>query len=424
MIKKEMIAMLLAGGQGSRLGVLTAKVAKPAVTFGGKYRIIDFPLSNCINSGIDTVGVLTQYQPLRLNTHIGIGIPWDLDRNIGGVTVLPPYEKSANSEWYTGTANAIYQNIDYIDSFNPEYVLILSGDHIYKMDYEAMLEYHKENNAEVTIAVMPVPMEEAKRFGIMITDENKKITDFEEKPEHPRSNLASMGIYIFSWKTLKEALITNASQPGLDFGKHVIPYCHKKGAPLYAYEFTGYWKDVGTLNSYWEANMELIDIVPEFNLYEEYWKIYTSSTILPPQYISEDSVIERSIIGEGSNIYGKVYNSVIGCGVTVESGTVLRDSIIMNETYIGKNCELYKAIVAENVTINDNVKLGMGGEVPNETDPHIYNSGIVTIGEKSIIPKGVQVGKNSVIFGVTTPEDYDNGYLASGKTLIKAGDEK
>lgn len=424
MIKKEMIAMLLAGGQGSRLGVLTSKVAKPAVAFGGKYRIIDFPLSNCINSGVDTVGVLTQYQPLRLNTHIGIGIPWDLDRNIGGVTVLPPYEKSANSEWYTGTANAIYQNIDYIDSFNPEYVLILSGDHIYKMDYEVMLEFHKENNAEVTIAVMPVPMEEAKRFGIMITDENKRITDFEEKPEHPRSNLASMGIYIFNWKTLKDALVVNAEQPALDFGKHVIPYCHKKGAPLYAYEFNGYWKDVGTLSSYWEANMELIDIVPEFNLYEEYWKIYTSSTILPPQYISDESVIERSIIGEGSNIYGKVYNSVIGCGVTVEAGTVVRDSIIMNETYIGKNCELYKAIVAENVTVNDNVKLGIGDEVPNETDPHIYNSGMVTIGEKSIIPKGVQVGKNSVIFGITVPEDYDNGYLASGKTLIKAGDKK
>lgn len=424
MIKKEMIAMLLAGGQGSRLGVLTSKVAKPAVAFGGKYRIIDFPLSNCINSGVDTVGVLTQYQPLRLNTHIGIGIPWDLDRNIGGVTVLPPYEKSANSEWYTGTANAIYQNIDYIDSFNPEYVLILSGDHIYKMDYEAMLDFHKENNAEVTIAVMPVPMEEAKRFGIMITDENKKITDFEEKPEHPRSNLASMGIYIFNWKTLKEALVINAEQPALDFGKHVIPYCHKKEAPLFAYEFNGYWKDVGTLSSYWEANMELIDIVPEFNLYEEYWKIYTSSTILPPQYISENSVIERSIIGEGSNIYGKVYNSVIGCGVTIGEGTVVRDSIIMNETCIGKGCELYKAIVAENVAINDNVKLGIGDEVPNETDPHIYNSGMVTIGEKSVIPKGIQVGKNSVIFGVTTPDDYDNGYLASGKTLIKAGDEK
>ncbi len=424
MIKKEMIAMLLAGGQGSRLGVLTSKVAKPAVAFGGKYRIIDFPLSNCINSGVDTVGVLTQYQPLRLNTHIGIGIPWDLDRNIGGVTVLPPYEKSANSEWYTGTANAIYQNIDYIESFNPEYVLILSGDHIYKMDYEAMLDFHKENNAEVTIAVMPVPMEEAKRFGIMITDENRKITDFDEKPVHPRSNLASMGIYIFNWKTLKEALVTNAEQPALDFGKHVIPYCHKKEAPLFAYEFNGYWKDVGTLSSYWEANMELIDIVPEFNLYEEYWKIYTSSTILPPQYISENSVIERSIIGEGSNIYGKVYNSVIGCGVTIGEGTVVRDSIIMNETSIGKDCELYKAIIAENVVVNDNVKLGIGEEAPNETDPHIYNSGMVTIGEKSVIPKGIQVGKNSVIFGVTKPEDYDNGYLASGKTLIKAGDEK
>ena len=302
MVKKEMIAMLLAGGQGSRLGVLTSKVAKPAVSFGGKYRIIDFPLSNCINSGVDTVGVLTQYQPLRLNTHIGIGIPWDLDRNIGGVTVLPPYEKSENSEWYTGTANAIYQNIDYMESFNPDYVLILSGDHIYKMDYEVMLDYHKQHNAECTIAVMPVPMEEAKRFGIMITDENGKITDFEEKPANPRSNLASMGIYIFNWKTLKEALIARSSQPNLDFGKHVIPYCHENGAPMYAYEFNGYWKDVGTLNSYWEANMELIDIVPEFNLYEEYWKIYTKSEILPPQYIAPEGVIERSIVGEGSEI--------------------------------------------------------------------------------------------------------------------------
>lgn len=423
MIKKEMIAMLLAGGQGSRLGVLTSKVAKPAVAFGGKYRIIDFPLSNCINSGVDTVGVLTQYQPLRLNTHIGIGIPWDLDRNIGGVTVLPPYEKSANSEWYTGTANAIYQNIDYIDSFHPDYVLILSGDHIYKMDYEVMLDFHKENNAEVTIAVMPVPMEEAKRFGIMITDENRKVTDFEEKPQNPRSNLASMGIYIFNWKTLKNALVVNADQPALDFGKHIIPYCHKKGAPLYAYEFNGYWKDVGTLSSYWEANMELINIVPEFNLYEEYWKIYTRSMILPPQYISADSIVEKSIVGEGSEIYGEVYNSVIGCGVTIEKGTVVRDSIIMNETNIGKNCELNKAIVAENVTIQDEVKLGIGEEAPNETDPHIYNSGMVTIGEKSLIPKGITVGKNSVIFGVTTPDDYENYYLASGKTLIKAGDE-
>ena len=417
-----MIAMLLAGGQGSRLGVLTSKVAKPAVSFGGKYRIIDFPLSNCINSGVDTVGVLTQYQPLRLNTHIGIGIPWDLDRNIGGVTVLPPYEKSRNSEWYTGTANAIYQNIDYMDSFNPEYILILSGDHIYKMDYEVMLDFHKQNKAECTIAVMPVPWEEAKRFGIMITDENRQITEFEEKPQNPRSNLASMGIYIFNWKTLREALIAKADQPALDFGKHIIPYCHEKGAPLYAYEFNGYWKDVGTLNSYWEANMELIDIVPEFNLYEEYWKIYTKSDVLPPQYFAKDSVVERSIIGEGSEIYGRVYNSVIGCGVTIGKDTVVRDSIIMNNTEIGENCEMYKAIVAENVEIKNGVRLGIGEEVENETDPHIYNQGLVCIGEKSVIPEGITIGKNACVFGVTTPEDFKDNALASGKTLIKAGE--
>ena len=422
MIKKEMIAMLLAGGQGSRLGVLTSKVAKPAVAFGGKYRIIDFPLSNCINSGVDTVGVLTQYQPLRLNTHIGIGIPWDLDRNIGGVTVLPPYEKSSNSEWYTGTANAIYQNLEYMESYNPEYVLILSGDHIYKMDYEVMLDFHKANNAEVTIAVMPVPIEEASRFGIMIADENHHITEFEEKPEHPRSNLASMGIYIFNWKTLKEALIAMADQPALDFGKHVIPYCHEKGAPLYAYEFTGYWKDVGTLSSYWEANMELIDIVPEFNLYEEYWKIYTKSEIQPPDYIAGDSVVERSIIGEGSDIYGEVYNSVIGCGVTIGKGTVIRDSIIMNQTQIGEGCEINKAIIAENVVVGNQVKLGVGEETENDTAPHIYNHGLVTIGEKSVIPDGISVGKNSVISGVTAAADYEDSQLASGKTLIKAGE--
>ncbi len=422
MIKKEMIAMLLAGGQGSRLGVLTCKMAKPAVAFGGKYRIIDFPLSNCINSGVDTVGVLTQYQPLRLNTHIGIGIPWDLDRNIGGVTVLPPYEKSTNSEWYTGTANAIYQNLDYMESFNPDYVLILSGDHIYKMDYEVMLDFHKAKGAEATIAVMPVPMEEASRFGIMITDENRRITDFEEKPAQPRSNLASMGIYIFNWKTLKEALLALVNQPALDFGKHIIPFCHEKGAPLYAYEFNGYWKDVGTLNSYWEANMELIDIVPEFNLYEEYWKIYTKSDALPPQYFSADSVVERSIIGEGTEIYGKVYNSVIGCGVVIGEGTVVRDSIIMNNTVIGSNCELYKAIIAENVNVGDYVKLGVGEEAENDKAPHIYNHGIVTIGEKSIIPSHISVGKNSVIFGETTESDYDKAYLPSGKTLIKAGE--
>ena len=423
MIKKEMIAMLLAGGQGSRLGVLTAKMAKPAVSFGGKYRIIDFPLSNCINSGVDTVGVLTQYQPLRLNTHIGIGIPWDLDRNIGGVTVLPPYEKSENSEWYTGTANAIYQNLEYMETYNPDYVLILSGDHIYKMDYEVMLDYHKANNADVTIAVMPVPIEEAKRFGIMITDENHKIQEFEEKPEHPRSNLASMGIYIFNWKVLKEALINKAELPSLDFGKHIIPYCYDQGWNLYAYEFSGYWKDVGTLESYWQANMELIDIVPEFNLYEEYWKIYTKNETLPPQYFSKDSFVERSIIGEGSEIYGKVYNSVIGRNVIIGEGTVVRDSIIMNEVSVGANSELTRVIVAEDVKIGDNVIMGEGEELPNETNPKIYNSGLITIGEKTSIPANVRVGKNSVIMGATSAEDYPDGVLKSGSTLIKAGEE-
>ena len=424
MIKKEMIAMLLAGGQGSRLGVLTSKVAKPAVSFGGKYRIIDFPLSNCVNSGVDTVGVLTQYQPLRLNTHIGIGIPWDLDRNIGGVTVLPPYEKIGNTDWYTGTANAIYQNIDYMDSFNPEYILILSGDHIYKMDYEVMLDFHKQNKADCTIAVMPVPMEEAKRFGIMITDENRRITDFEEKPENPRSNLASMGIYIFNWSTLREALVEKAQVPNLDFGKHIIPYCHEKGSPMYAYEFNGYWKDVGTLNSYWEANMELIDIVPEFNLYEEYWKIYTKSEALPPQYYAPGSVIDKSIVGEGTDIYGQVYNSVIGCGVTIGRGSVVRDSIVMNNTVIGDGCELNKTIVAENVTIGNGSRFGIGDEVDNETDPHIYNHGLVCIGEKSVIPDNITVGKNACIFGATDESDYEDKYLASGKTLIKAGEEQ
>ena len=422
MIKKEMIAMLLAGGQGSRLGVLTSKVAKPAVAFGGKYRIIDFPLSNCINSGIDTVGVLTQYQPLRLNTHIGIGIPWDLDRNVGGVTVLPPYEKSTSSEWYTGTANAIYQNMNYMEMYNPDYVLILSGDHIYKMDYEVMLDFHKENHADVTIATMPVPLEEASRFGIVITDEESRIQEFEEKPAQPRSNLASMGIYIFSWPVLKEALKALSEQPACDFGKHIIPYCHEKKQRLFAYEYNGYWKDVGTLGSYWEANMELIDIIPEFNLYEEYWKIYTNSGILPPHYISDQSAVEKSIIGNGCDIYGEVHSSVISSGVTIGKGSVVRDSIIMKDAVIGDHCVIDKAIIAENVQIGDNVTLGTGSDTPNKMRPDIYGFGLVTIGEDSVIPSDVQIGKNTAISGVTSKEDYINGELASGETLIKVGE--
>ena len=424
MIRKEMIAMLLAGGQGSRLGVLTSKVAKPAVAFGGKYRIIDFPLSNCINSGIDTVGVLTQYQPLRLNTHIGIGIPWDLDRNNGGVTVLPPYEKSNNSEWYSGTANAIYQNMNYMEQYNPEYVLILSGDHIYKMDYEVMLDFHKENNADVTIATMPVPLEEASRFGIVIADENKKIMDFEEKPKEPRSNLASMGIYIFSWKVLRDALIELKDQQSCDFGKHIIPYCFEKQKRLFAYEFNGYWKDVGTLGSYWEANMELIDLIPEFNLYEEYWKIYTKCDTIEPQYIAPGAHVERCIIGEASEIHGEVINSVIGPNVYIGEGTVVRDSIIMKDTSIGKNVTIDKSIIAENCRIEDGVTLGIGEEAPNKLNESVYSFGLVTIGDDSVIPENVSVGKNTAISGVTEREDYPDGILASGEVIIKAGDRK
>lgn len=424
MIKKEMIAMLLAGGQGSRLGVLTSKVAKPAVAFGGKYRIIDFPLSNCINSGIDTVGVLTQYQPLRLNSHIGIGIPWDLDRNVGGVTVLPPYEKSTSSEWYTGTANAIYQNLEYMEQYNPEYVLILSGDHIYKMDYKIMLDYHKANNADITIAAMPVPIEEASRFGIVVTDSDNRITEFEEKPANPKSNLASMGIYIFSWKVLKDALIKLKDQNGCDFGKHVIPYCFENNKRIFAYEYNGYWKDVGTLNSYWEANMELVDIIPVFNLYEEFWKIYTKTDAIPPQYVSSDGFIEKSIIGDGAEIYGKIFNSVIGSGVVIEEGAEVRDSIIMQDTVIGKNSKVYKSIIAEEVTIGDNVELGIGQEAENVLNPKIYNSGLVTIGECSVIPDNIKIGKNTAISGVTTLEDYKDGALASGGVIIKAGDNE
>ena len=422
MIKKEMIAMLLAGGQGSRLGVLTAKVAKPAVAFGGKYKIIDFPLSNCINSGVDTVGVLTQYQPLRLNDHIGIGMPWDLDRNIGGVTVLPPYEKSENTEWYTGTANAIFQNMNYMETYNPDYVLILSGDHIYKMDYEVMLDYHKANNADVTIVAMPVPIEEASRFGVVVTDENHKITEFQEKPEHPKSNLASMGIYIFSWPVLRDALIKLKDQPNCDFGMHVIPYVHENGKRIFAYEYTGYWKDVGTLKSYWQANMELIDIVPEFNLYEEFWKIYTKSEALPPQYVSADSKIERSIICNGCEVRGNVHNSVISANVDIAEDAEVHDSIIMQGCKIGKGTKIYNAIVAENTIIGDNCSIGVGEYADSKLSQKIYNCELAVIGENSTIPSGVTLGKNVAVSGKTELSDYPDGKLSSGDYIVKAGE--
>lgn len=423
MKRNEMMAMLLAGGQGSRLGILTMDKAKPAVAFGGKYRIIDFPMSNCVNSGVDTVGVLTQYQPLTLNAHIGIGVPWDLDRVNGGVSILAPHMREGEiGSWYSGTANAIYQNIDYIDSCNLEYVLILSGDHIYKMDYSAMLKYHKENNADATIAVLEVPMEDASRFGIMNADENDKIYEFEEKPEHPKSNLASMGIYIFTWSNLRKALIEDEKiHPDSDFGKHIIPKMLGEGQSLYAYRFKDYWKDVGTIESYWAANMELIKTLPEFNLYEDFWKIYTKSDYQPPQYTGENASIKTSIVSEGAQIYGSIEHCVISKNVTIEEGAVVKDSIIMEGCVIGKNAVLDRVIVDQNTVIGDNVKMGLWDNIPNEQKPKIYNTGITVIGSDTVVPDNIEIGKNCVVYGKTTAEDYSESKLPSGQSVIIEG---
>lgn len=418
-----MIGMLLAGGQGSRLGVLTSRLAKPAVAFGGKYKIIDFPLSNCINSGVDTVGVLTQYRPLRLNQHIGIGIPWDLDRNIGGVTVLPPYEKSENTDWYTGTANAIYQNLEFMEYYHPEYVVILSGDHIYKMDYDLMLQYHKKNDTKITIATYEVPWDEASRFGLVITNGENRILDFEEKPANPRSNKASMGIYIFNYDVLKNALEALKDQPGCDFGMHVIPYCHSRGDKIMSYNYQGYWKDVGTLQAYWEANMELIDIVPEFNLYEEFWRIYTKGDALHPQYFAPGSSVCSCIIGEGTEVYGTIRNCVIGTDVIIEEGAFVEDSIIMNGTVIKKDAEVHKAIIAEECVIGTAARLGVFEEAPNQYKESVYIGGLVTIGEHSTIPDHVRIGKNVAIIGKTSINDYPDGILASGGSILLGQEE-
>ena len=422
---KELVAMLLAGGQGSRLYALTQKLAKPAVPFGGKYRIIDFPLSNCVNSGIDTVGILTQYQPFILNEYIGNGQPWDLDRIYGGVHVLPPYQKASGSDWYKGTANAIYQNIAFIERYDPEYVIILSGDQICKQDYSDFLRFHKEKNAEFSVAVMEVPWDEASRFGLMVADDDDKITEFQEKPKNPKSNLASMGIYIFNWDILKKYLIEDEADPDSenDFGNNIIPNLLKDGRRMYAYHFSGYWKDVGTLGSYWESNMELIDLIPVFNLYEEFWKIYTSNEWIRPQYIAGDAVIDKAIMGDGCEIYGEVHSSVIGSDVVIEEGAVVRDSIIMNSARIGKNTVLDRAIIAEGSIIGENCVLGAGEDnIPNKLKPDVYAFNLVTVGEKTVIPDGVTIGKNTAIAGKTTIEDYPDNTLAGGETLIKAGD--
>lgn len=420
MQRKEMVAMLLAGGQGSRLGVLTNTKAKPGVSFGGMYRIIDFPLSNCVNSGVDTVGVLTQYLPLSLNRHIGIGIPWDLDRANGGVTILAPYVKDgAEGSWYTGTANAIYQNLAYLDSYNPEYVLILSGDHIYKMDYDKMLTAHKEKNADATIAVLEVPYEEASRFGIMNVNEDGSVYEFEEKPKEPKSNLASMGIYIFTWEVLRKMLIKdNRVHDDSDFGKHIIPALLNNGNKLYTYTFGDYWQDVGTIESYWQANMELIKTVPDFNLYEENWKIYTKHDHQVPHFISKDSDVKSAIISDGCEIYGDVEHSLFGTGVVVESGAIVKNSIIMSGVHIGAGAVIDRAIIDENAYIGNNVNIGEGENIPNELKPSIYDTGITVIGDYSVVPDDVSIGKNCVIYGVTQSSDYEENRLESGKSII------
>ena len=421
MVKKDIIAMLLAGGQGSRLGALTNNKAKPAVTFGGKYKIIDFPMSNCINSGIDTVGVLTQYQPLLLNKHIGIGIPWDLDRKSGGVTVLTPHVKDGElGEWYTGTANAIYQNMSYIESYNPKYILVLSGDHVYRMDYSKMLDFHEKNNCDASIAVLDVSYEEAKAFGTVITDENYKIYEFEEKPQDPKSTLVSMGIYIFTWAKLRGALIEDKKiHPDSDFGKHIIPTMLNENMNLYAYKFSSYWKDVGTIESYWNANMDLIQTVPEFNLYEDFWHIYTDSQHQSPSYAASTSDVRSSLISEGCEIYGSVYNSVISMGVIVEEGAVVRDSIIMKDCIISKNSLVERCIMDENSFIGENTKVGIGENVVNKINPKVYHSGITVIGENTVIPAWVTIGKNCVITGSTSLSDYINNTLESGESIMK-----
>lgn len=393
--KTECIAMLLAGGQGSRLGVLTKKVAKPAVPYGGKYRIIDFPLSNCVNSGIYTVGVLTQYQPLELNEYIGDGRPWDLDRANGGVHILSPYQQIEGTAWYKNTANAIYQNIDFIDRYDPEYVLILSGDHIYKMDYSKMLAAHKEKDAACTIASLEVPWEEASRFGIMVTNEDGSIKEFQEKPKEPKSNKASMGVYIFDWKKLRKYLIEdeNNESSGNDFGHDLIPTMHKNKERLFAYQFDGYWKDVGTIDSLWEANLDLLSPNVDLDLRDKSWKIYSRSPVAPPHYVSEKSDVQNSIVSQGSTIEGSVEFSVLFPNITIEEGAVIYDSIIMPGSVIKKGAVVQYAIVAENAVIGEKAVVGERPEAMQQLD----DWGVAVVGPNVTIGGGCRVNPKEMI---------------------------
>ncbi|MDO4543233.1 MAG: glucose-1-phosphate adenylyltransferase [Clostridia bacterium] len=397
-MKKKIVAMLLAGGQGSRLGILTSNMAKPAVAFGGKYRIIDFPLSNCVNSDIDTVGVLTQYRPLALNSYLGTGQHWDLDRNNGGVFVLPPYMTEKLGQWYSGTANAIWQNREFVDQYNPDYVLILSGDHIYKMNYAEMLLQHRKKNAAATIAVIKVPMEEAHRFGIMNTDEYDRIVSFEEKPKNPKSNNASMGIYIFNWKLLKEYMERDDNDPTSenDFGKNIIPAMLNGGETMIAYPFDGYWKDVGTLSSLWEANMDLLGQPPILELNDPAWRIYTKNPIMPPHYVGFDARVSNSLVTEGCVVRGSVEHSVLFYGAEVDSGSFVEDSIVFPRSMIGKNCSLHKAIIGENVHIGDNCIIGAPLEEGEQVD-NTLTGDITLIGNDVSLPPNTRIPVGAVV---------------------------
>ena len=393
--KKECIAMLLAGGQGSRLGILTKNIAKPAVPYGGKYRIIDFPLSNCVNSGIDTVGVLTQYQPLELNDYIGNGEPWDLDRVNGGVHILSPYQKIRGTEWYKNTANAIYQNINLIDRYDPEYVVVLSGDHIYKMDYSKMLAYHKEKEAACTIAMLEVPWEEAPRFGLMMVNEDGAITEFEEKPKHPRSNKASMGVYMFTWEKLRQYLLDDEANEasGNDFGHDLIPAMHEAHERLFAFPFDGYWKDVGTIDSLWEANLDLLNPNVDLDLSDPDWKIYSRNPVAPPHYVSPDATVQNSLISEGGLIEGSVDFSVLFANVSIEKGAVVRDSILMPGTVVKKGAVVQYAIVAENAVIEENAVVG---ERPEDME-NLSDWGVAVVGANVCIGAGTRVAPKAMV---------------------------